>query len=102
MQPASIDILFCLEGRFGGIETKHPLTHEPTDADATERQQAVMQEIRTAGGVAGVMMDVAHAERMIAAWPNVCAVCLEQRKECRCISTRRRASRGRSRSRRSS
>lgn len=63
------DILLCVEGRLFGIEVKRQRAGESHRA-ATERttlgQRRQIQQIRAAGGVAGVVLSVEEALDLIA------------------------------------
>jgi Holliday junction resolvase len=51
------DLIACYKGRFVGIEVKRPETRHTV----TERQQAVLDRISAAGGLAGVATSVEEA-----------------------------------------
>lgn len=58
-RPFVPDILFCLDGRFGGFEVKQP------GERATPGQLREIEAIRRAGGLAAVVTSVAEAEAVI-------------------------------------
>jgi hypothetical protein len=60
-QPGCPDILFCIAGRFGAIETKR------VGGKATDLQKACLDAIRKAGGLAFVASSVADVERALKA-----------------------------------
>lgn len=55
------DIVGCVEGRFVGIEVKRPSNRN----GVTPGQQAELDAIREAGGIAGVVTSVKEAEELI-------------------------------------
>lgn len=60
------DIIACYEGRFIGIEVKRPETRNTV----TERQQAVLDQIAAAGGIAGVATSVDEALTLVGLDPS--------------------------------
>lgn len=55
------DIIGCYNGRFFGLEVKHPETRENTSV----RQRYVMSLIHRAGGIAAVVCTATEALRVI-------------------------------------